>query len=74
MNVYRIEGTAAVTFYIKAKTAKGALRAARDYIGCEAPGMSDAWLSSPELPSVSLSPAMTVLAVDDAPERIEVEA
>jgi hypothetical protein len=71
MPVYRIEATVAVTFYVKAVKESGAVLKARDFIGREPPDVSSLPYADPELPEISISPAMTVQSVDDLAEEVE---
>jgi hypothetical protein len=72
MNMYRIEGTAVLTFYVRAESAEAALEALESaLLGDEMPEVSSARFDSPELPDISISPAMTVLTVDGEAEEVE---
>lgn len=65
MSVYQIDLKVAATAYVRADSKEEAIQALKDEIGrgCDFDDfeVSDLRLSDPELPDISLSPAMTVL-------------
>jgi hypothetical protein len=76
MNVYSIDVRVYATAYIKANSAEEALEIAKglkdsalevDDAGSDVE-ISGAMLDDPDLPDVSLSPAMTVVGPDDGDE------
>lgn len=65
MTIYSIELKVCATAYIRAESKKEAIQALKDEIGingCDYADLkiSDARLNDPDLPAISLSPAMTV--------------
>lgn len=77
MSIYRIEAQAAVTLYVRARNKAEALRLAHDTRGgCAFADASDQGVAfsglqfdDPDLPIISLSPALTITGVDDTAER-----
>ena len=65
MSIYQIDLKVAATAYIRANSKEEAIQALKDEIGrgCDYADLeiSGLRLSHPELPDISLSPAMTVL-------------
>lgn len=69
--VFRIEVTLAATCYVHARNATEARKLAAEYVGGDAPEVDGSQFDSPDLPTISLSPAMTLQSLDSEPERCD---